>query len=114
VSDGVIHRWRKALGVTRTNNEGSRRLIRAASERGAERLRGRPLPIDKVERRRRTANELNLGRYLWTGYHGPWWTEDEIALLGQLSDVEVAEQTGRTVDAVRGKRRRSRRDEGDQ
>jgi hypothetical protein len=34
VSEGVVWRWRKALGVTRTNNEGSRRLIRAASERG--------------------------------------------------------------------------------
>ena len=40
VSDGVIHRWRRALGVTRTSNEGSQRLIRAASELGAEQLHG--------------------------------------------------------------------------
>jgi hypothetical protein len=36
---GVAHRWRKPLGVTRTSNDGSQRLIHAASERGAERER---------------------------------------------------------------------------
>jgi hypothetical protein len=35
------------------NNEGSQRLIRAASEHGAEQLRGRRLPTKQVERRRR-------------------------------------------------------------
>jgi hypothetical protein len=35
VSESVVYHWRKALGVTRTNNEGSQRMIRAASERGA-------------------------------------------------------------------------------
>lgn len=64
VSEGVIHRWRLALGVTRTNNEGSRRLIRAASAKEASRYRGKRLPPDQVERRRRTARELDLGRYL--------------------------------------------------
>jgi hypothetical protein len=34
VSVGVVWRWRKALGVTRTNNEGSRRRMRAAAEAG--------------------------------------------------------------------------------
>src|SRR5262249_9752796 len=40
VSTRVVRRWRQALGVTCTNNEGSQRLIRAASQRGAEQLRG--------------------------------------------------------------------------
>jgi hypothetical protein len=37
VTEGVVHRWRKALGVTRTNNPGTMRLQRVASERGASR-----------------------------------------------------------------------------
>jgi hypothetical protein len=35
VSVGIVWRWRKALGVTRTSNEGSRRLILAAARKGA-------------------------------------------------------------------------------
>src|SRR5438876_8820403 len=31
VTEGVVWRWRKALGVTRTNNEGSQRLIHQAA-----------------------------------------------------------------------------------
>jgi hypothetical protein len=100
----VVCHWRKALGVTRTNNEGSRRLIRAASERGAEQFRGRRLTDEQVERRRRTAKELNLGRHLHKGYYGPWWTKAEMALLGWLPDEEVARRTGRSTDAVRQKR----------
>src|SRR5262249_8068087 len=34
VSVGVVWRWRKALGVSRTNTEASRRLMRASAERG--------------------------------------------------------------------------------
>jgi hypothetical protein len=110
VSEGVIHRWRKALGVTRTNNEGSQRLIRAASERGAERIRGRPLTPEQVERRRRTALELNLGRFLREAYHESRWTKAEVRLLGKVPDAELAHRTGRTVDAVRQKREQLARD----
>jgi hypothetical protein len=104
ISEGVVIRWRKALGVTRTNNEGSQRLIRAASEKGAMQLRGRPLTPEQVERRRRTARELNLGRHLHKGYYGLWWTKAEVRLLGRLPDEEVARRTRRSVDAVRQKR----------
>jgi hypothetical protein len=112
VRDGVVHRWRKALGVTRTNNDGSKRLIRADSEWGAERQREKRLAPERVERRRRTGRELNLGRYLRQGYHGPRRTKAEVALLGRMSDENVARRTRRTVNAVRQKREapaRSRR-----
>src|SRR5262249_55224824 len=59
VSVGVVWRWRVALGVTRTNNEGSRRRLRAAAEAGAARQRGVPLPPYLVEQRRRSAIENN-------------------------------------------------------
>jgi hypothetical protein len=36
VSVGVVWRWRKVLGVGRTDNEGSARLMRAAAEKGGE------------------------------------------------------------------------------
>jgi hypothetical protein len=104
VSVGVVWRWRRALGVTRTNNEGSRRRMRAAAEAGAARQRGVPLPPEAVERRRRTAREKNLAQYLRPGYHGPRWTEEDLALLGRLPDEEVARRTGRTWNAVRQKR----------
>jgi hypothetical protein len=52
VSEGVVWRWRRVLGVTRTSNEGTRRLNRAAVELGAAELRGKQLPPEQVERRR--------------------------------------------------------------
>jgi hypothetical protein len=90
--------------VTRTNNSGNRRLIRAASAKGADACRGVPLPAELAELRRRRAVELNLGRNLVPGYHGPWWSRAEMALLGKLPDDEVARRTGRTWNAVRQER----------
>jgi hypothetical protein len=106
VSEGVVWRWRRVLGVGRTNNEGTRRLVRAAAEAGAAERRGKPLPREEVEQRRRTARELNLGQYLQPGYHGPVWTREQLALLGTLPDEEVARRTSRTPRAVRVMRRR--------
>jgi hypothetical protein len=48
-----------------------------------------PLPAEQVERRRCTALELNLGRHLKTGYHGPGWTKAEVALPGRVPDAEA-------------------------
>jgi hypothetical protein len=81
----AVWAWRRALGVGRADSEGSRRLIRAAAEKGAAQLRGKPLPPEQVERRRRTAIEKGLGRNLLTGYHGPCWTRRQIRLLGKMS-----------------------------
>jgi hypothetical protein len=102
-----------AQGVTCTNNDGTQRLMRAASELGAEPQRGKRLTPEQVERRRRTARELSLGRYLRPGYHGPWWTKAEVALLGRVPDEEVARRTGRSTDAVRQKREALRRHKAD-
>jgi hypothetical protein len=105
VSALLVWKWRKALGVSRTNCPGSQRLVRAASAKGADRYRGKRLPPEQVERRRQTARELNLGKYLRPGYNlGPWWSPAEVKLLGRLPDDEVAAKVGRTPDAVRCKR----------
>jgi hypothetical protein len=109
VGGGVVLRWRRAFGVGRTNCEGTRRLIRAASERGAAKLRGVKLPPEQVERLRRTALEQNLIRHVRPGYNlGPWWTRAELALLGTDEDDVIAARIGRTPTAV-GVMRRKRK-----
>jgi hypothetical protein len=65
-----------------------------------------PLPPDQVERRRQTARALNLGRHLHKGYHGPRWSDADLALLGTAPDAEVAARVGRSAQAVRIKRSR--------
>src|SRR5262245_30784101 len=96
--------WRKALGVDRADNEGSRRLIRAAARAGAAVVRYRGLSDRECDARSCRALELNLARYLPKGYHGPWWTAEQLALLGTLPDAEVARQIGRSENAVRQRR----------
>jgi hypothetical protein len=89
------------------SNPGSRRLVFAASSRGADELRGLPLPPEQVERRRRTPIEQNYGRHLLPGYNGfnvRKWTEEEDEWLATLSPAEVVQRTGRSLLAVYGRR----------
>jgi hypothetical protein len=101
VGHGAIARWRMALGVGKMDSPGSRRLIRAASAAGGAASRTIPLPPEEVERRRRIARELDLGQHLQTGYHGPWWSAEQLVLLGTDTDEAVAALVGRTANAVR-------------
>jgi hypothetical protein len=106
VGIGVVWRWRKALGVDRVNCEGTARLMRAASEQGAARVRGVKLPPEAVERRRRMALEGNYAARLTPGYPWPRWTRRELGLLGTDDDDVVAAKVGRTLEAVRLMRRK--------
>jgi hypothetical protein len=107
VGQHAVWHWRKALGVGgHTGTEGTRRLVRAASASGADTLRGKPLPPWQVERRRQTAEALHLGQHLKPGYHGPCWTDEELALLGTDTDEAVAAQFGRTEAPWQVERRR--------
>jgi hypothetical protein len=107
VSALVVWKWRRVLGVDRINCEGTTRLMRAASELGAAQVRGKELPPEQVEQRRRTALELNLGQYLRPGYNlDPWWSRRELALLGTDDDEVIAARIGRTPNAVGVMRRR--------
>jgi hypothetical protein len=48
---------------------------------------------------------MNLGQHLSPGYNrGPWWTMEELMLLGTMPDEDVAARIGRTVGAVRRQR----------
>jgi hypothetical protein len=103
-SETAVWHWRKALGVEgRAGTEGSRRLIQAAAEKGADQMRGKPLSPEQVEVRRRNAHALNLGQYLDPA-HGQGWTRAELRLLRKNSDAQVAALTGRSANAVRVKR----------
>jgi hypothetical protein len=97
----TVWRWRCSLGVTRKNNPGTIALMRQASEKGASVVRGKRLSEEDIERRGRTALELNLGRMLVPGYHGPRWADEQLMLLGMMTDDEAAQAIGRSVAAVR-------------
>jgi hypothetical protein len=103
VANSSVWLWRQALGVGREGSEGSCRLCQAVREQATAKIRGKPLSPEQVERRRRTAHELNLGRFLDPA-HGEGWTAEELALLGTVADAEVARRIGRTYEAVRQKR----------
>src|SRR5262249_61129056 len=95
---------RRALGGGRTGTEGSHRLIRAAPAAGAAVIHYRGISDKECDARSRRAKELNLARFLPKGYHGPWWTEEQPALLGKDPDDVVAARIGRTENAVRLRR----------
>ncbi|HJT77953.1 MAG TPA: hypothetical protein VJ739_12190 [Gemmataceae bacterium] len=81
VSRNTVRRWRGALGVGHTDNEGTHRLVRVAIQANMD---SRP-------------------------YGGRLWTLEETALVGALPDGEVARRTGRSRTAVIMKRRRLKR-----
>jgi hypothetical protein len=63
VGTKAVCAWRKAFDVSHTGTSCSRRLHRAASEKGADRTRGKVLPAEQVERRR-SARTLGLAEYM--------------------------------------------------
>ena len=67
-------------------------------------MRGRKWSPAEREQYRQRAKALNLGRFLKSGYHGPLWTPEQVALLGTMLDEEVAVRIGRSVTGVRLKR----------
>ena len=98
--------WRRALGVTRTNNPSSHLLIQCAAEVGGAASAARGLTEEEAGRRSETAIRLNLGQYLTPGGGRPLWSQAELRLLGTMPDDEVARRIGNTAEAVRVKRSR--------
>jgi hypothetical protein len=97
----AVRNWRKALSVTRADNEGTARLMLAAAQEGAEAIKAREWTEEERQQRQRTNAEKGLADNLVLGYHGPLWTAEEIALLGTVPDEELARRIGRTPNAVR-------------
>jgi hypothetical protein len=99
VSWAAVSNWRRALGVEKLN-EGSALLRGVMNRELGDRQRGKKLPPDQVERRRRTALELGL-RPRPGHVNGRRWTKRDKALLGTMWDGELAARVGRTPEAVR-------------
>jgi hypothetical protein len=107
VSEFVVWKWRKALGVSRTDNEGTRRLIRTSAVAGARAARDRPMPPEERERRRRVAREKNLGRSFLPWFNGlnvRAWTAKDDELVRTHSAAELARGTRRSLTAVDARR----------
>ena len=106
VSTDTVWRWRKCFGVGgHATTRGSRKAIRAAARLGAEAVKTKEWTEEEL--RAKAALALALGLRpgpRWTPERDGW-TPEEVALLDQLTDAEIAAKTGRSVAAVRGKRR---------
>ena len=102
----AVQNRRRALGVGRTDNEGTARLVLAAAEKGGEVVKGREWTPEERERWRQLNAEQRLAGNLVTSYHGPLWTTQDIALLGTAPDEEVSCRICRTPNAVGGMRDR--------
>jgi hypothetical protein len=104
VSDHTVLCWRKAFGVPGWSTEGSRRLHRELSERGAEMTRGQKQSAQHVRQRVLTWRAYGVkppNRWAETG-----WKPEELALLGTMPDEELALRIGRTANALRIARNR--------
>jgi hypothetical protein len=105
LSRAAVWHMRKALGVTRTNNKGTQRLLRRTAEYVAEVMREREWTEPERQQRREHAERLDLEQHMRDGLHRVFgWKPGELKLLGKLPDAEVARRTGRSVAAVRSKR----------
>jgi hypothetical protein len=82
VGRSTPQRWRGAFGIGRMDSEGSRVLILGAIQATAEARKEEGDPA-----------------------HRGVWTPEEEALLGVISDRQVAKATGRTLYSVAAKRR---------
>jgi hypothetical protein len=108
VSPPTVVKWRKALGISRMSNPGSRILIEVALSRARdERERGGPTPEYRQKQR-----EHMLRRRLWElaprVTRGKEWTAQERMLLGTMTDGEVARRTGHPLKSVRDLRQKLR------
>src|SRR5262249_8953770 len=101
LSAKAVWHWRKALGVGRTDSPGTRRLIHAAAEKGAEGIKHRVWTAAERDGYRQRAVELDVGRFLVGPRLERQWKKAELQLLGTLPDEEVAARIGRTTNAVR-------------
>jgi hypothetical protein len=105
-SVSTIAWWRRALGVTVTNNPRSGELLHDAARAGAAAMREREWTEEEGDARSATAIRFNLGQYLRRYKRPDSWSVKQLALLGTVPDANLARRLGRTADAVRLKRTR--------
>jgi hypothetical protein len=62
------------------------------------------LPPEQVEQLRRSAHERNLAQHLESALRKRAWPDEYLALLGTMTDAEIAERAGSGENGVRIKR----------
>ena len=107
LAGAVVWRWRLSFGIGRAGTPGSKRLVQAAAQMGADAVKAREWTDEEREQCRQRTIASGVSANIKPGYAGgPWWTEAELALLGTMPDEHLAEQLGKSVEAVRSQRTR--------
>ena len=108
VSRFTVHKWRKALGADRKNNPGTQMLIRAATMTAREEASRNERTPDYRQKQR----EHLLRRRMWElsprVTYGKEWTPEDRAMLGTMTDRDLASKTGRSYFAVKTMRQKLR------
>jgi hypothetical protein len=105
VAQNTVVRWRRALDVTRKNNEGTQVLIRAATAQATLAAQEYVFTAEEREVRRQRAHTFRIWEASPPVTYGVAWTPDAVALLGTLPDHIVGERTGHSRNAVHIKRK---------
>ncbi len=107
-SSTTVWKWRRTFGVGgHTGTPGSVAAITSAARKGADAVKSKEWTDEERDAQAARSRALGLKPDRWTGRGG--WTVREVMLLDTLTDAEVAERTGRSLQAVRCKRRREGR-----
>jgi hypothetical protein len=101
VSEGVVWRWRKALGVGQMDNDGTRRARQAAAVSGGQAVR-------EQARRKWQALGLRCPPTVSSQEARPPWTAEEDKAVRTLPPKEAAKRTGRPVRLVYSRRQQLR------
>jgi hypothetical protein len=100
VSNLTVSRWRRALGVNRKNNVGSRALIRAAMNKA----RATQAPVRSQAYRQKQRDNIIRRRLAGAAPESATskaWTLAHKDLLGTMPDRDVAARTGHPPSSVR-------------
>jgi len=104
VGTRVVWKWRRAFvpGPGHVRTRGDRLTQRRNSAAGADAVRG--VPLSEAACDARAAAAKAAGRRPPPRWEATGWTAEQDALLGTMTDADLAARIGRTVGAVRSRR----------
>jgi hypothetical protein len=100
--------WRRFIPSKKGkfHTEGSKAAHLVASRAGTKALKAKEWSEAECDVKAATAKRLGLRPVRWTAANGGWTPAEVRLLRGKMSDPEVAAKIGRSIHAVRAKRRR--------
>jgi hypothetical protein len=105
LSKAAVHSRRVWVGVEGwIATPGSQRAIQAAADAGADATRGTELSDEACDLRAENAKRLRMIEYARSSRWPGGWTAEMDALLGTMSDGQVAKRVGKSRPAVRARR----------